>query len=117
MLCVLCLVVAVAAIGIFLYLGRACSAQKCQKLSDAMDSYRRARTWDQKRVFFVFNVILLLKGGFWGFLTVFSVGVMHLVVAICGQNPWPYYFELWDRLVNLLADKPPSEQQAPAALQ
>jgi hypothetical protein len=104
LLCFLCFLVAILGVGFFIYLGKSCSAQKGQTLSVAMDSYVRAKTWDQKLAFFVFNIILLLKAGFWGFLAVVSVSVLSTVSAICGLNPWPYYFEAWDRFVCFWED-------------
>lgn len=116
MLCILCFIVALVAIGIFIVLGRNSGAQKGQLAKDAMESYRSAETWDQKLVAIVFNVVLLLKAGFWGFLGAVSIVILHTLSTICGPNPWPYYFELWDRITGQSNDTPPLNQSADPAL-
>ena len=115
-LCFLCVVVVLLAIAVFLYLGLSCGAQRSSKLDKARNSYSRAKTWDQKIVFFVFNVIILLKGGFWSFLTLSSFAAISMFSAICGQNPYPFYLELWDRFVDFFTRPSPSPETAPASV-
>lgn len=98
--------VAVIGICVLLYFGISCGAQKGQKAKSALEDFKSAKTWDEKLVCFVFNFVLILKGGFWGFLTLVSLALLSIVSAICGHNPWPYYFEAWDRLMVLFGKSP-----------
>jgi hypothetical protein len=83
-------------------------------VSEAMDLYRQAKTWDEKLVFFIFNLARIVKGGFWGAVVLVSGILAHLVAVVCGHNPLPYYVEMWDRFLDYLTDREQGKGLAPA---
>ena len=104
--CFSSLLVVLIGIGAFLYLGKSCSAHSREKRDSAQEGYLRAQTVDQKIVFFVFNLVwLIFVGGFWGFLAACSVALVSVVAAICGNNPWPYIYEMWRDIMDARSDQ------------
>lgn len=111
--CVLVFLIAIVGLVSVFYLLLAQGGTKGQTLSSVTMAFNRAKTPSQKIFACFASFWILLKTGAWGAFSAIAIALVNGVVVICGQNPWPFYLELWDRFVALftkqsLAPPPPA---------
>lgn len=115
LLCLLAILIAVASIIAVLVLGLSCNAQKGFDLRDFMEEYKQCSSWDEKAICATFGLFKLMKMGFWGFLTAFSVSVGGVASAVCGYSPIPWLLEFVDRLLAAFETHREAENSANAS--
>ena len=112
--CVLLFLIAMVAIVVVFYLVISQGATKGQTLKSVTEAFSRAKTVPQV-IFAVFaSAWILLKTGAWGSFSLIVVVAINGVVVMCGQNPWPFYLELWDRIVALITGRTSAPATPPA---
>ncbi len=103
--CVLLFLIAIVAIVVVFYLVMSQGATKGQTLKSVTEAFGRAKTGPQMLFALFASVWILLKTGAWGSFSLIVVAAINGVVVMCGQNPWPFYLELFDRFVTLFTGR------------
>ena len=114
--CVLVFLIMMVGIVAVFYLAIAQGSTKGQTFRSMTKTFEKANTKEDKLFAGFISFPLLMKRGAWGAFVILVVVAVNGVIAICGQQPYTFWLEVWDRFQTWLTKKPAApELVAPPA--